>query len=137
MDAALEPARSALLTLSDGVIGARAGSGDADGTGVVAAGIYEGDGAETALAQLPRWNDVTLEGAIVRRRVLDLQEGTLRSEIESPRGDARSLAFASLARPGTAVLVVEGPALVADRPRASRATRLRPWPRRRPLAGAR
>ena len=56
----------------------------------------------------------TLEGAIVRRRVLDLQEGTLRSEVETPRGDVRILAFASLARPGTAALVVEGPGLVAD-----------------------
>ena len=44
MDEAREPARAALLTLSDGVIGARAAPGADGDTGVVAAGIYEGDG---------------------------------------------------------------------------------------------
>ena len=64
------PRAPALLTLSDGVIGARAGSraDDAD-AGVVAAGVYAGDGPDTALAQLPRWNDVPLEESRTRRRV--------------------------------------------------------------------
>ena len=111
VDPASEPARSAIFTLSDGIIGTRADSpGSPEGTGVVAAGIYHGAGPETVLAPLPAWNQVPLEEAIPRRRVLDLRDGTLRTELDTPDGEASTVAFSSLARPGTAVLVAEGAA---------------------------
>ena len=112
-----EEARATLLTLGDGIIGTRADSpGDTEGTGVVAAGIYQGAGAEAALAPLPGWNHAPFEGAVVRGRVLDLRDGTLRTELDTPGGEASVLTFASLARPGTAVLVAEGADLEEDRP---------------------
>lgn len=115
VDPASEPARAAILTLGDGIVGTRAHSpGSSEGTGVVAAGIYQGAGSATALAQLPGWNQAPLEEAIPRRRVLDLRDGTLRTELDTPGGEASTVTFASLARPGTAVLVAEGPALQDD-----------------------
>ena len=114
-DPAGEPARAAILTISDGVVGTRAESptGGEDG-GVVAAGIYQGEGPETALAPLPRWNHAPLAERITRRRVLDLRDGTVRTELDTPAGDASVVTFASLARPGTGVLVAEGPGLEED-----------------------
>ena len=110
VDLASEPARAAILTLGDGVVGARADSpGSPEGTGVVAAGIYAGAGPETMLAPLPGWNQAPLGEAVPRRRVLDLRDGTLRTELDTRDGEATTVAFASLARPGAAVLVVEGP----------------------------
>lgn len=115
VDLASEPARAAILTLSDGIVGTRANSpGSTEGAGVVAAGIYHGAGPETALAPLPGWNQASLEEAIPRRRVLDLRDGTLRTELDTPGGEASTVAFASLARPGTAVLVAEGAAFQDD-----------------------
>ena len=111
-----EEARAAILTLGDGIVGTRADSpSDTEGTGVVAAGIYQGAGPETALAPLPGWNHAPLEEAVVRRRVLDLRDGTLRTELDTPGGEASVLTFASLARPGTAVLVAEGADFKEDR----------------------
>ncbi len=116
VDPASEPARAAILTLSDGIVGTRAASpGSTEGAGVVAAGIYQGEGPETALAPLPGWNQAPLEKPIPRRRVLDLRDGTLRTELDTPDGEATTVAFASLARPGTAVLVVEAPAFQDDK----------------------
>jgi trehalose/maltose hydrolase-like predicted phosphorylase len=116
VDPAREPARSAMLTLGDGIVGTRADSPcDTEGVGVVAAGIYQGTGPETALAPLPRWNSGPLEEAVIRRRLLDLRGGTLRTDVETPHGEASTLTFASLARPGTAVLVIEGPVFEDDR----------------------
>jgi hypothetical protein len=110
VDPARERARSALLTLGDGVVGTTAVlPSDNEAGGVVAAGIYDGTGPEAALMPLPRWNHAPLAGAVTLRRVLDLRDGTLRSELDTPAGEASTLSFASLARPGTAVLVTEGP----------------------------
>ena len=115
IDPAREPTRSALLTLGDGVIGTTAVSpGHNEAGGVVAAGIYHGTGPETALAPLPSWNYAPLAEAVTFRRVLDLRDGTLRSELDTPAGEASTLSFASLARPGTAVLIAESPSF-ADR----------------------
>ena len=83
--------------------------------GVVAAGIYEGAGPETALAPLPVWNRAPIEEAIPRTRVLDLRDGTLRTYLDAPDGEASTVTFSSLARPGTAVLVAEGAAFEDDR----------------------
>jgi trehalose/maltose hydrolase-like predicted phosphorylase len=116
VDLASEPARAAILTLGDGIVGTRAESpGSTDGAGVVGAGIYQGAGPETALAPLPSWNHAPLEEAIPRRRMLDLRDGTLRTELDTPDGEATTVAFASLARPGTAVLVAESHAFRDDR----------------------
>lgn len=114
-DPARESGYSAILTLCDGIVGARADSpNESQGTGVVAAGIYHGTGPETALAPLPRWNHAPFEQSVTRRRLLDLRDGTLRTELDTPDGEASTLTFASLARPGTAVLVGEGAVLVDD-----------------------
>jgi trehalose/maltose hydrolase-like predicted phosphorylase len=115
LDPAREPARAAILTLGDGIVGTRADlPGGTEGAGVVAAGIYQGVGPETVLAPLPSWNQAPLEEAIPRRRVLDLRDGTLRTELDTPGGEASTVTFASLARPGTAVLVAEGPEFQDD-----------------------
>jgi trehalose/maltose hydrolase-like predicted phosphorylase len=115
VDPASEPARAAILALGDGIVGTRAdSSGGAEGEGVFAAGIYQGEGSETALAPLPVWNQAPLEEATPRRRVLDLRDGTLRTDFDTSEGEATTVAFASLARPGTAVLVVEAPAFRDD-----------------------
>ena len=121
VDEAREPARAALLTLSDGVVGGPCRSGADDGAPESSrrASTRAMD-ADTALAQLPRWNDVPLEDAVVPDAGCStFRDGTFRTELDSPRGAVRTLAFASLARPGTAVLVVEGS---ASRPTATAAS---------------
>ena len=111
VDLASEPARAAILALGDGLVGTRADTpGSPEGTGVVAAGIYEGTGAETVLAPLPGWNRAPLDQAVPRRRVLDLRDGTLHTDFDTPGGEASTVTFSSLARPGTAVLLAEGAA---------------------------
>ena len=67
-------------------------------------------GSDTSLVPLPAWNRPPFEAAAVRRRTLDLRDGTLRTELETPDGAATLLAFATLARPGTGVLVADAPA---------------------------
>ena len=63
VDQASEPARAAILALGDGIVGTRADSpGSTEGAGVVAAGIYQGAGPETALAPLPGWNQCPARG---------------------------------------------------------------------------
>jgi trehalose/maltose hydrolase-like predicted phosphorylase len=117
VEPASEPARAAILALGDGIVGTRADApGSTEGAGVVAAGIYQGEGPQTALAPLPGWSQAPFEEAVPRRRVLDLRDGTLRTELDTPAGEASTVAFASLARPGTAVLVAEGSAFQEDRP---------------------
>ncbi len=116
VDQASESARAAILALGDGIVGTRAESpGSAEGSGVIAAGIYEGAGPETALAPLPVWNRAPLEEATPRTRVFDLRDGTLRTYLDAPDGEASTVTFSSLARPGTAVLVAEGTAFEDDR----------------------
>jgi trehalose/maltose hydrolase-like predicted phosphorylase len=108
VDSGREPARAAVLTLADGVVGTRAAvPGEKDAGEVVAAGLYEGTGPETALIPLPSWNGSPLAGLTAAKRVLDLRDGTLRAELESDDGPASTMAFASLARPGTVVLTAE------------------------------
>ena len=110
-DPELEAARSVQLTLADGVVGAPQPLAGDDRGGAVAAGIYDGgDGPDTSLVPLPAWNRPPFEAAAVRRRTLDLRDGTLRTELETPDGAATLLAFATLARPGTGVLVADAPA---------------------------
>ena len=108
VDPGREAARAAVLTLADGVVGTRAAiPGDKGAGEALAAGLYAGTGPETALVPLPSWNGPPLDGAAPRRRVLDLRDGTLHTELETDDGPASTMAFASLARPGTVVLTSE------------------------------
>jgi len=106
----LERVNERLLTLADGRIGT-------SGTPlpmhpavfplVLAAGIYDGQGAETSLMTCPVWAQLTLwldedEDAVAR--VLDMRTGLLHEETRVSRTGVRSVRFSSFARPGLAVL---------------------------------
>ncbi len=104
-----------LLTVADGNMGTR-GSLEEDGPSaspaVVAAGLYErAEGTGQALMALPSWVSLALPwGLGSGRRLLDLRCGVLwRSVPSGERAVFRSARWACLARPGTAVLVAEGP----------------------------
>lgn len=105
-----ERVQEALLTLADGSVGMSGAPLVSDPSRhpwVVAAGIYDGDGAGTHLLTGP----ITFElgesdGETRLQRVLDLRTGVLHEhsgETDAPLGSVR---FASLARPTTAVLRV-------------------------------
>jgi trehalose/maltose hydrolase-like predicted phosphorylase len=107
-DPAAGYAHQALLTIADGVIGTNGAPLFAHPTAspeVVAAGIYDGDGSLSDLLAGPRWAALGYELAPSDRvrRVLDLRTGVLGEEVVGETS-ARSMRFASLARPGTAVL---------------------------------
>lgn len=119
LDPHLERAHEALLTLADGRIGTSGipvAAHPAITPGVLAAGVYAGEGAGTQLLPCPIWNllpcEVETPGGL--RRVLDLRTGVQRQELELREGPLSGLLFSSLARPGTAVLRARGPGTVLD-----------------------
>jgi trehalose/maltose hydrolase-like predicted phosphorylase/hydroxymethylpyrimidine pyrophosphatase-like HAD family hydrolase len=109
LDPRLERVHESLLTLADGRIGtsgtplARYPFGS---PGVLAAGIYEGQGPETSLLTCPVWTQLALwvdEDDVVSR-VLDMRAGLLHEEARTARLALRSVRFSSLARPGLGVV---------------------------------
>ena len=107
-----ERVHEALLTVADGRLGTRGSqlvSDPADDPSVLFAGVYTGEGPETHLLSGPRWTMLELAGDVqpAARRVLDLHSGTLAYDLT---GDAQlqALLFASLARPATTAMRVNG-----------------------------
>ena len=104
-----------LLTVGDGVVGTR-GSLEEDGPstapGAYLAGVYE-PAKETsqALVSIRSWVNLSLPSWLEPgRRLLDLRRGVLWRVVESGRTTLlRSARWASAARPGTEVMVVDGP----------------------------
>jgi trehalose/maltose hydrolase-like predicted phosphorylase len=120
VDPLLERAHESLLTLADGRIGT-AGSPLVQhpaATGrVLAAGLYTGEGAETALLECPRWTELPgrLEDADEIRRILDLRGGVLHQRLRrAGRQSLDAVLFSSLERPGTAVLRAAGERRLLD-----------------------
>ena len=115
LDPQLERAHEALLTLADGRIGTSGtpvAAHPAITTGVLAAGVYAGDGPNTELLHCPIWNllPCEIEASVGLRRVLDFHSGVQRQELATPEGALAGLLFSSLERPGTAALLAHGPA---------------------------
>ena len=109
-----------LFTVADGVTGTR-GNLEEDNvdalSGVLVAGVYEcrDDGTESLLV-VPTWTDLSLRGELpTGTRVLDLRSGVLWRIVTTEDGFALCTArWACLARPGTVVLVAEGPSTILD-----------------------
>jgi trehalose/maltose hydrolase-like predicted phosphorylase len=115
LDPELERVHEALLTLADGTVGTSGSpllAHPAATPGVVALGLYQGEGPETTLAPLPDWSRlaVALRPDASLRRVLDLRAGLLREELIQAGGLLRAMRFSSLARPGTVGLRAEADA---------------------------
>ncbi len=109
-----------LLTVADGVTGTRGNlEEDTVGTrsGVLVAGVYEcrDDGTESLLV-VPTWTNLSLRGELPPgTRMLDLRSGVLWRIVTIEDGLALYTArWACLARPGTVVLVAEGPSTILD-----------------------
>ena len=105
-------AAASVLSVGDGWFGTRGTlEGDAAarvlGCGVLASGVYD-DGASGVprLLEGPVWTALTREEPSPGRRRLDLRTGVLHRQVDS--GEFSSLRFASIARPGVAVLRAEG-----------------------------
>jgi len=108
IDGAKERACESLLAISDGSIGTTAAPLLAHpGTlpKVMAAGIYDGEGAESSLLAAPRWAHLqgTLEPQDRITRALDLYTGVLTEHVTGATS-IESSRFVSLARPGIACL---------------------------------
>jgi len=108
-----ERVHEALLTLADGRVGT-SGAPLAGDSGrhpwVVAAGIYDKDGAATRLLTGPvafELGKKDAEGSV--RRVLDLRTGVLYERAGNERDAVESTRFASFARPTTTALRVRHP----------------------------
>ena len=109
-----------LLTVADGVTGTR-GSLEEDNddthSGVFVAGVYEcrDDGAESLLV-VPTWTNLSLRGELpTGTRVLDLRSGVLwRIGTIADGFGVCTARWACLGRPGTVVLVAEGPSTILD-----------------------
>jgi trehalose/maltose hydrolase-like predicted phosphorylase/hydroxymethylpyrimidine pyrophosphatase-like HAD family hydrolase len=121
-DPELERVHSSLLTIADGLIGTSGSPVAAHPAArprVLAAGLYEGEGAQTQLVECPVWTrlDGELPPGLPFERLLDLRRGIFRQRIGRP-AELDALLFSSLARPGTAVLRAEGPRslLESDQP---------------------
>ncbi len=104
-DPELERVHESLLTLASGRLGTRGSivlAHGASAPGVLAAGVYEGLGAETALARCPDWTRLHGELPVdpLLRRRLDLRQGVLRQELARPDGSLIAFQLSSLARPG-------------------------------------
>jgi trehalose/maltose hydrolase-like predicted phosphorylase len=110
VDEQLERVHESLLTLADGRLGTRGAPlrrAEAASPGVVFAGLYEGDGPETALAECAEWARLPGEARRAQLvRALDLRTGLLSED----DGELSSSRFASLARPGTVALRALAPA---------------------------
>lgn len=110
-----ERAYEAMLTLADGAIGTSGSpvlKHPAAAARVLAAGLYDGDGAETTLLSCPVWTGLAaeLEPNDRVRRTFDLSTGVLHQEISRGSEALRASLFASAARPGTVALRAVGPA---------------------------
>jgi len=109
VDPRLERVHERLLTLADGRLGtsgAPLALHPAASPGVVASGIYEGDGSDTTLLPCPVWTQLSVwveDGDEVVRR-LDLGSGLLYEDTRTEDTSLRSLRFSSLVRPGLGVL---------------------------------
>ena len=119
LDPSLERVHESLLALADGRLGTRGipalGNTTTD-PAVFLAGVYEGLGPASELAQAPIWPRLSSSAAPVpRRRRLDMRTGVLRED-----GLVESVRFSSFARPATAVLRASGPRELL--PRGSRRT---------------
>jgi trehalose/maltose hydrolase-like predicted phosphorylase len=117
LDPGLERVHESILTVADGRIGTRGTPllrHPAASASTLAAGIYEGHGPATELAQCPDWSglpgDLPLEPLI--RRELDFHTGVLRQAVGLPDGTLTSLQFTSLAEPGTVALRANAPEAV-------------------------
>jgi trehalose/maltose hydrolase-like predicted phosphorylase len=112
-DPQLERVHESLLTLADGKIGTSGAPlvrHPAASPRVLAAGVYAGQGPETELLGCPVWNQLSLpleEGDRLERQ-LDLHTGILWQDLENQGRRLKAVGFSSLARPGSAVLRVEG-----------------------------
>jgi trehalose/maltose hydrolase-like predicted phosphorylase len=113
-DPQFERVHESILSIADGRIGTRGSpvlSHPASAPGVVAAGVYEGKGVDTALAPCPEWARLPGElpvNPLLRRR-LDLHTGILRQDLALPDGALSVLQLSSLTHPGTALLRARGP----------------------------
>jgi trehalose/maltose hydrolase-like predicted phosphorylase len=105
--------RETLCALANGNIGAR-GSAEEEPPGsdplLVAAGVYD-DQSPPALLEGPRWTQLPIElpGPAADEWILDMRGGVLARRREMEIGTLATLRFASLQRPGCAVLCAEGP----------------------------
>lgn len=121
--------RETLCALANGHIGTR-GSPEDEPPGsdpmVVSIGVYD-DRRPPGLLEGPGWTHLPFQTTEAHREwwTLDLRNGLLAGERETPDGPVRSLRFVSLTHPGCCVLRAEAPeGLLADVPsgetRASR-----------------
>jgi trehalose/maltose hydrolase-like predicted phosphorylase len=112
-DATHERVHEALLTLADGHIGTSGASlapHPAQHPWVVAAGVYDGEGADSRLLTAPRAFELAgIANGAPLRRVLDLRTGVLYERTVSDGASFDSVRFASLAEPSTSVLRVQCP----------------------------
>jgi len=117
VDAQYERVHEALLTLADGHVGIT-GAPVSPVSGrhplVLAAGLYDGDGAESHLLTCPgvfklAGSRASNDSSQQVQRVLDLRSGVLYERADLEVGTVQSVRFMSLAQPGAAVLRVRCP----------------------------
>jgi trehalose/maltose hydrolase-like predicted phosphorylase len=113
-DEARLPVAESLLTVADGVIGTR-GTLEEDGSASVvatfAAGLYQPAGRTfQELAALPSWATLLVPWWLgAGERCLDLRSGVLWRKVAASSGVLYTARWACLSRPGTEVLVADGP----------------------------
>jgi trehalose/maltose hydrolase-like predicted phosphorylase len=109
-DATHERVHESLLTLADGHVGTSGASlalHPSQHPWVVAAGLYDGDGADSHLLTGPRAFELSgIANGEPLRRVLDLRTGVLYERTVSDGASFDSVRFATLAEPNTSVLRV-------------------------------
>ncbi len=112
-DGTHERVHEALMTLADGHLGTSGASlvpHPSQHPWVVAAGVYDGDGADSHLLTGPRVFELAgIANGAPLRRVLDLRTGVLYERTVSDGASFDSVRFASLAEPSTSVLRVRCP----------------------------
>jgi len=113
IDAEHERSHASVLTIADGCIGTTGAPLLSDSTATpetLAAGFYEGEGAEERLRLCPQWSQLPAELSKQARvrRTLDLRTGVLVHDVEESGTTLSAVAFSSLAEPGTAVLWAAG-----------------------------
>lgn len=106
-----ERAHESLLTIGDGVVGTRGAPLVARPfacPGVLASGVYDGEGSDATLLSCPLWSQLaapSLGATDDVHRMLDLRTGLLHHRVAT----VRAVTFSSMARPGTVVLRAELP----------------------------
>ena len=112
-DATHERVQEALMTVADGHLGTSGASlapHPSQHPWVVAAGVYDGDGADSHLLTGPRAFELAgIANGAPLRRVLDLRTGVLYERTASDGASFDSVRFASLAEPSTSVLRIRCP----------------------------